>query len=138
MITSRTTNTRLALLAGFVAVNALAGSALVAAGVVDFGNTVTARLPFHSTAFAAIALALVVGLPMAVVTVLAATGHPRAAEAAMIAGALLVGWIGVQLAVIRTFSLLQPVMLIVGTAVFLTGVAVRSRGRAAPSGPRRR
>ncbi len=138
MVTSRRANTRLALLAGFVAVNALAGSVLVAVGVVDFGNTVTARLPFHSTTFAAVALALVVGVPMAVVTVLAAAGHPRAAEAAMVAGALLVGWIGVQFAVIRTFSLLQPVMFIAGAGVFLAGVAVRSRGRATPSGPRRR
>lgn len=128
----RTKALRLALLAGFVAANALAGSVLTAVGVVDFGNTVTARLPFHSTAFAAVALAVVVGLPMTVVTVLAATGHARTAEAAMIAGALLVGWIGVQLALIRTFSLLQPVMLIAGAAVFLAGATAR------PSGPRPR
>ncbi|GAB1516695.1 hypothetical protein [Actinophytocola sp. KF-1] len=133
MTTSRRTKApRLALLAGFVAVNALAGSVLMAVGIVDLGNTVTARLPFESTAFAAIALAMVVGVPMAVVTILAATGDARTAEAAMIAGGLLVGWIGVQLALIRTFSLLQPVMLITGAAVFLAGATAR------PSGPRRR
>ena len=120
----------LAVLTGAVAVNALAGSALMVTGVLDFGDTVTARLPLHSTTLAALALAVIVGLPMAGAAVLAARGHPRAVEAAMLAGALLVGWIGVQLTVIRTFSPLQPVMAAAGVAVFLAGVAARSRGHA--------
>lgn len=118
----------LAVLAGVVAVNAFGGSTLIVAGVLDFGDTVTARLPLHSPAVAAIALAVVVGLPMAFAAALAARGHPRATEAAMLAGALLVGWIGAQLAVIRTFSPLQPIMVAAGIAVFLAGVATRSRG----------
>ena len=137
MNSTRTTAPRLALLAGFVAVNALAGSVLMTTGSLDFGDPVSGRLPFHSTVFAAVALAVVVGLPMAVTAALAATGHPRTAEAAMVAGALLVGWIGVQGVVIRTFSMLQPVMVVAGAAVFIAGVTVRSRAASSAPRPRR-
>jgi hypothetical protein len=46
---------------------------------------------------------------------------------AMIAGSLLVGWIVVQLAVIRTFSWLQPVMAAAGVVVLLSGLRVAGR-----------
>jgi hypothetical protein len=68
------------------------------------GETVTDRIPFHSTLFGGLAPALFVALPMTVGACLAATGAPRTAEATMLAGALPVGWIVVQVLVIRTFS----------------------------------
>jgi len=119
----------LALVAGIVAVNALAGAAALAIGFMDMGTTVNARFPFHSTVVAGLALALVVALPMAAAAYLSGTGRPRAAEAAMVAGALLVGWIAVQLIVIRTFSWLQPAMALAGALVFLGGLLIRNEHR---------
>jgi len=117
----KTTHPGLALGTGLLAVSALAGGAALAAGVMDMGPAVIARFPFHSPLFGGLALAVVVGLPMAAVAYLAAVGHALAASSAMAAGVLLVGWIGVQVLVIRTFSWLQPAMALAGTAVFLGG-----------------
>lgn len=111
----------LALIAGVVATSALGGAISLATGVIDMGPDVTARFPFHSPVLAGLALAVVVALPMAAAACLAAVGHPRTADAAMAAGALLVGWIAVQLVIIRTFSWLQPAMALAGAAVFLGG-----------------
>jgi hypothetical protein len=112
--------------AGVVAASALAGAAALATGLMDMGATVNTRFPFHSALAAGLALALVVGLPMAVAAYLAGTGGVRTAEAAMVAGALLVGWIAVQLVVIRTFSWLQPAMALAGALVFLGGLLVHT------------
>jgi hypothetical protein len=117
----------LALATGFVAVSALAGAVALATGLMDMGAAVNTRFPFHSTLAASFALALVVALPMALAAYLAGTGDVRAADAAMVAGALLVGWIAVQLVVIRTFSWLQPAMALAGALVFLGGLLVHIR-----------
>ena len=52
-------------------------------------------------------LALVVGLPASVVTGFAKRGDRRTDVASVVAGALLVGWILVELAFIRELSFLQ-------------------------------
>ncbi len=116
---------RLALTSGFVAVSAIAGAVAMAVGILDMGATVNDRLPFHSPQAGALALAIVVGAPMAVASFLAATGRDGAPEAAIAAGALLVGWIGVQVVVIRTFSWLQPAMAAAGVVVLLAGWLAR-------------
>jgi hypothetical protein len=108
---------------GVVAVSAVA----LATGLIDMGEAITDRIPFHSTLFGGLAPALVVALPMAIAAYLAATGAPRAAQAAMVAGALLVGWIVVQVLIIRTFSWLQPAMALAGAVVFLAGWLPRRR-----------
>ncbi len=54
------------------------------------GATVNDRIPLHSTLFGGLALVLVVAVHMAV--------------AADLAGALLIGWIAIQVLIIRTFS----------------------------------
>lgn len=122
----------LAGLTGCVGISALAGAAAMAGGAIDMGEEINNRLPFGSPTLGALALALVVGVPMAATAVRAATGGTRAAELAMGTGALLVGWIGVQLLVIRTFSWLQPVMAVAGIAVFLTGAYLHHRSTARP------
>lgn len=111
----------LAFLAGFVAVSAFAGAVALGTGAIDLGAQISDRLPFRSPVLGGFALALVVGLPMAVAAVRAATGRSHAGELAMLAGVLLVGWIGVQLIIIRTFSWLQPAMVAAGLAVFAAG-----------------
>lgn len=116
----------LAVLAGFVAVAALGGAAALAFGAIDMGEVINGRLPWHSPALGGLALALFVAVPMAAVAVSAAAGNAHVGELAMAAGGLLVGWIGVQLVVIRTFSWLQPVMVAAGLAVFAMGLLLRT------------
>lgn len=113
---------KLAMFAGFIAVNAYAGMVGLITGGIDFGQDVNARLPFGSTVFAGIALALVVGVPMTVAAHLAGTDRPHFPGAAVLAGVLLVGWIAVEVAFIRSFSWLQPVCLVAGLVVAMAGV----------------
>jgi hypothetical protein len=68
-----------------------------------------------------IALAMVVAAPFTIVALLAWRGDQRADPAAMFAGALLIGWIIVQLAILRTLSGLQAIYAAVGVTFFLYG-----------------
>jgi hypothetical protein len=99
---------------------AWAGSLALAAGIIDFGVEINRRLPFHSPVFAAFALAIVVALPMTLAALLCARRSPKWKATSIVAGAMLIGWIAVQLAIIQEFSWLQPVMAAAGVAV-LTG-----------------
>jgi hypothetical protein len=75
--------------AGFIALSAFFGSVGMISGLLPVGGSLAERLPWHSPAFAGIALALV-GLPASVVAVLSWRRHPRTADAAALAGLLLV------------------------------------------------
>ncbi|MFJ5993135.1 hypothetical protein [Lentzea sp. NPDC092896] len=115
-----------------IAVSAWAGVAGLGTGTVELGPVVTARLPFHSSTVAATALSLVVALPMSLAAWLCGANRPQWRFAAAGAGALLVGWILVQVTIIRTFSWLQPVMALAGLAVLVcaaTGTKVLTRKR---------
>jgi hypothetical protein len=67
------------------------------------------------------ALAVVVGAPFAVLAWTAWRGDRRAELAAGAAGVLLVGWIVVQLAILRAPSFLHAVYLAVGLAFAYAG-----------------
>ncbi|GAB2727934.1 hypothetical protein [Nocardia thraciensis] len=107
----------LVLVAGVVAIWALAGAVGLATGAIDLGATATERLPLDSPPLAAVALALMVGVPMVFTAVLVVRGDRRATAIAMISGALLVSWIIVQIYTIETFSWLQPVCVVAGLVV---------------------
>jgi hypothetical protein len=92
--------------AGFVALSAYAGAAGLIAGWLRLSASMTGRVPFGSPVFAGIALACVVAAPATVVAVLAWRRHPRDRDAATLAGVLLVGWIVVEVAVVRQFSVI--------------------------------
>jgi hypothetical protein len=106
---------------GLVDVSAIAGAVSLAVGSIDFGAVVTARLPFDSPVLAGIALAAIVGVPMAVRSIEAPRGTDRANALALTAGGLLVVWIVVEVCVIRSFSWLQPVLLAGGAAIAFSG-----------------
>jgi hypothetical protein len=106
---------------GAVSLSALAGSAGLASGSIDFGATINGRLPFGSLVLGAVALAVVVGLPMAVACVADWRGAGRANQLSMGAGGLLVGWIVVEVVVTRSFSWLQPTMAMIGAAIGFAG-----------------
>ena len=112
---------RLTVLAGFVAVSAYAGAAGLISGWLRLGSTMTAQLPFRSPVFAGIALACVVAVPATVATLLAWRSHARARDAATLAGVLLVGWIVVEVAVVRQFSALQAVYGLAGLGLIAAG-----------------
>lgn len=112
----------LASFTGLVAILAYAGAAGLMTGSIDFGDEITARLPFGGPVFGGIALVVVVGLPMTVVTYLGSRRDARTSVAAVIAGSLLVGWIAVEIGFVRSYSWLQPVFAFAGLAVALAGM----------------
>ena len=111
----------LALYAALVAVSAWGGVFGLATGVLDMGHELNHRLPFHSPVFGALGLATFVGFPATALARLAARGNPRIGATAVFAGAVLIGWIAVELAFIRQLSWLQPVYVIVGATFVVIG-----------------
>ncbi|MGX7829596.1 hypothetical protein ACTG9Q_31350 [Actinokineospora sp. 24-640] len=112
-------------LTGLMAIWAYAGAVGVIGGGVDFGREVTDRFPWGSTAVAGTALLVCVALPMTTATALVWRHSPKAPTALLVAGAILVAWIIVQLMVIRTFSWLQPVCFSYGLIVARLGALSR-------------
>lgn len=129
---ARPSSTDLSVVCGLMCAAALAGVVGIAGGGIDFGPEVTARIPAASPAVAATALGVVVAVPMGVAAVAGWRRSPWAADLAIVAGAALIGWIVVQVAVIRTFSWLQPACAVYGAVVLLLGLLLRRSQR----GPR--
>lgn len=98
----------LAALASVNSVAAVGGAVGLATGTIALGDNLNERLPLASPVFGAIALALIVAVPMALVAVLAWRGDERTDFVATCAGIMLVGWITVQLAFLRTLSFFHP------------------------------
>ncbi|AIJ23143.1 hypothetical protein [Amycolatopsis methanolica] len=119
----------LASLTALIAVTAWAGAVGLVIGAVDLDATVTARLPFHSTVFAGISLGVLIAVPMTVVTWFAARRDPRTSPAAVVAGTVLIGWIAVEVGIVRTFNVLQPVCVLAGLVLLVAGLRDFGRGR---------
>jgi len=111
----------LALAEGLTAVSAVAGALGLVTGSIDLGETINRRLPFESPVFGGAALTVVVGLPMAAGAVSSWHGGRRTDVMAVSAGGALMGWIVVELAVIRSLSWLQPTLFLVGAAIAWAG-----------------
>jgi hypothetical protein len=107
--------------AAVVAFSAFAGTVGLATGTLDMGNTLNQRLPLHSPVLGGPALALVVGVPTSVVAIMMRRRDRRADSAAVVAGALLIGWILVEVAFIRELSFLQPFYAGVGIVFIAIG-----------------
>jgi hypothetical protein len=87
--------------------------------------------PFADFRTPGLLLALVVGGSTAAAGVLAVRGRPAAPWVAGLAGAIVLGWIAVQLALLGYVSLLQPVVGVLGVALLaLGGAGVRPEGHA--------
>lgn len=104
-------------LAGFAAASAWFGAVGLMSGLLPVEDAMAARLPFESPVFGGLALAVVVAVPTTLLTVLSHRRHPRARDVAALAGLLLIGWVVVELAVVREFSFLQPVYGLVGVGL---------------------
>jgi dienelactone hydrolase len=121
-------------LAAFAAANAAAawgGAVALAAGAIDLGRRLDDRLPLASPVLAGVALALIVAVPLTALAWSAWHGTEHTDELALVAGTALIGWIAVQLVVLRAFSLFQPLYLAIGIALVETSHRIR------PSPPRR-
>ena len=106
-------------LSGFAAVDtfaAWAGAVGLVAGGLDFGDRLNDRLPFDSVVLAGLALAVIVAIPLTLLAWSAWTGADRTNDVALIVGLILIGWIVVQVVVLRAFSIFQPAYLCVGVS----------------------
>jgi len=103
------------------AVGAVAGSIGLASGTLDMGQAITSRLPFGSGVAGGAALFVVVAVPMSVAAADAWRGAGAADSTALAAGVLLMGWIVVEVAVIHSFSWLQPACFAGGAAIAAAG-----------------
>jgi fermentation-respiration switch protein FrsA (DUF1100 family) len=104
-------------LAGFAALNALAAWAGVIGlltGNIDFGETLDDRLPFDNLTLAGVALAVIVAIPLSALSWSAWTGHRRTNEVSLLVGIALIGWIVLQVVILRSLSLFQALYLGVG------------------------
>ena len=113
--------TVLAALELFTGIGAVYGAAMLVTDAWHLPSQYLDPLPVHGWVVPGVALFAVVAVPMLGAAALALLGSRRAAGAAMAAGALLVGWILVQLAVIGPRMALQAVMLGMGVAVAAAG-----------------
>ena len=112
----------LVMLSGCTAILAVGGAIGLATGGMPLDQPAMSRMPWHSTAVAAVALLLVVAVPMTVSAALAHRDHPMWGRSAVLAGALLVGWIAVEIAIIRELSWLQAIFAVIGVVVLWLGL----------------
>jgi len=89
---------------------------------------VLAGTPFPDFRLPGLVLALAVGGSTLAASILLALGSRRAAGVAVVAGAITLGWIAVQLSLIGYVSPLQPLVAVLGLA--LVGLAWRARSAA--------
>jgi hypothetical protein len=117
-------------LAVFAAINAFAawaGAVGLVSGAIGLGARLDDRLPFGSPVLGGVALAVVVALPLSVLAWRAWCGDPRSGRTAITAGALLVGWIVVQVAFLRELSWFHPTYVLIGVLFVLAGWRVEDR-----------
>lgn len=113
-----------ALITGFIAAGAYYGSWYLteATALVELPVDRPSFLPGAGWEFGAFALLLLVAAPMTVACLTAVAGHSAAAQAAMVAGGLLMGWIVVQVLLIGLVFWLQPAMFLLGVVVLAMGM----------------
>ncbi|MBL8775958.1 MAG: hypothetical protein JNK12_08510 [Acidimicrobiales bacterium] len=120
------------LLAAFAGLNALSawfGVVGLVGGGLSFGDELNQRLPFDSLVLAGLALAAIVAIPSTALAVLAWRGDARTPLATSALGALLIGWIVVQLLFLQSFSFFQPLYAAIGVAFLVAGRRMAHRRR---------
>ena len=110
-----------AVVTGGIALTGFAGVIGLIGGGLSFGSAINARLPFGSLVLAGLALLVFVPVPMTIAAVAAVYDNRYTSNLVFASGLLLVLWIAVQLAFIRTYSWFQPAYL--GAAVVVLGLA---------------
>lgn len=121
------------LVAVALAASAWWGSIGLITGLLVTPNDLSQRLPLQSPVLAGLALAAVVALPSTVLVVMVLRHDPRRYRFATFTGIVLIAWILVELAITRSFSILQPVYVSVGAGLVVAGIA--GNGGFGPSNP---
>jgi hypothetical protein len=111
----------LALYAAQLASGAWGGAMGLATGFLALPRSLEERLPFASPFIGGAALAVLVAIPATVLMLMAWRGHRWSLYAAVSDGLLLIGWIVVEVAFLREFSLLHAVYLAVGASLVVWG-----------------
>jgi hypothetical protein len=106
-------------LLSLVTLNAIGGGIYGLAGAKDVPTAWLAGSPFADYTIPSIILLVVVGGAFGLAAVLALRATPRAHAATAAAAAVLLGWLGTQVAIIGFVSFLQPLMAVVACAAFL-------------------
>lgn len=117
----------MAVVAAFVAAGAWFGAYGLMSGWLSLGDVVTPRLPFGSPVIGGVALALWVAVPFSVLVPRAWRGDSSTGASATLIGALLVLWLVVQLAFIRTVTPFHPTFAAVGLGFVIAGNRIRLR-----------
>jgi hypothetical protein len=118
-----------AALTGIIALSAYAGVVGLVGGAISFGETIKARLPFRSLFLAGIALLMFVAAPMTAAAVASVRDVHYASELVIGAGLLLVAWIAVELAFIKSYSWFHPTYLALAILVLMCGWPLERAGR---------
>lgn len=121
--------------AGAMALAAYYGSVGLISGLIPVDGRLEERLPFHSGTFAGLALAVVVAFPMSSAAVLGWRRRPITGAVTALAGAILVGWIGIEFAIIRMYSPLQPICVAAGVGLVLLGLKLAPSATDGDRGP---
>lgn len=123
MIPTNTWRLVLAVLLGFIALNAIGGAVYGLAGAEGVPLEWLEGSPFHSYVVPSLILLLAVGGTALAASTACFLRAPRAGALSGFAGGVLVLWIAVQVAIIGYVSWLQPTMLLAGGVII--GVARR-------------
>lgn len=113
------------------AVGAFGGSLGLMTGRLTLGDF-TDKLPFGSLFLAGSALAVLVFVPQTALTLLAWRRSSTAAAASVVVGSILVGWILLEVVVLRVFAGLQVVYLVIGLVQIGLGVVLGRRDPGVP------
>lgn len=107
---------------GLLAIFGYAGALGLITGAIYLGDEINARLPFHSPELVGVAEAVIVAVPMTVVTSLAAKEDARTGRAAVVSGVLLLAWVVLGVVVVGDRSWLQALLAAAGLCVLLVGL----------------
>lgn len=122
-----------ALATAAVALSAYAGAVGLATGTDPYLQHLTPRLPLRSPALGGLALTAVVAVPHTVAARDAWRGRPRSDTSAIVAGALLCGWLLTEAAVLRETSSLDALYGAAGAALVAAGLTGRVHARKEPA-----
>jgi hypothetical protein len=106
-------------LLAFAALNAFGGGYYAMSGAEGIPTAWLAGSPFHDYFLPGLVLFFVVGGAMGVAAIALLTGTRIARSAALVAGAIVLAWILVQVSIIGYVSWMQPVTAIGGVVVLL-------------------
>lgn len=120
----------LSVLHAVVALNAVGGGVYGLAGARDVPVEWLEHTPFASYLVPSLILLVVVGGTHAAAGFSVATRAPRSRIVSLAAGAILLGWIGAQVAMIGYVSWLQPAVTAVAIVILMLASRLPDKGRA--------